>query len=251
MNSTNWEVDGTIGSRGSKPNQFEILSSVACLDIGVETFLITTEIRNQRLQIINYNNGKNIICTSKGMGPLPGQFHNPVSVTCHLPKHFVSDKYSLHAQLVPDWYLGPCESKQMMLQLEKRNQPGSLVMCQRMFDASTFEVAYMLDGVRVHEETIRRQGNGRVFVSSPEGVTASASSIWDVIKQWPTVRKVTHSPHHRPSLIYTSNVLALRWMSSRALTPDRTLWLLSLIKRIAAFKSSNFFGRSPMCSVPP
>ena len=190
INTTNWEVDGTVGTRGSKSNQFEILSSVACLEVGEDIYFITTEIRNQRLQIFNYRSGQNVICTSTGMWPMPGQFHNPMSVACHLPKHFLSDIHSLNAPLVPDWYLGPCDSKDMMLQLEKKSHPGSLVMCQRPYDASAFDVAYMLDNVRIYEDTLRRQANGRVFLSSSAGVTASATSVWDILKQWPTARKV-------------------------------------------------------------
>jgi len=206
-----WDTEHFIGRKGSNLNEFDIPSSVECLEVDSRKFLLTAEIRNQRIQIIDIDTKENIICTYGGMGSKPGQFHFPVSIATHFPTIFQRQQNEILLQrherisenkllgtvfnpesFIPAWFIGKGSEADIVAQIIENPYPGK-IRVSRQEDSSAkgvFDIAYMIDFISYRTDVIRTNPRGKVYLDSLAGVSASVNSVWDLLKQIPGIKRV-------------------------------------------------------------
>eukprot|EP01034_Spumella_vulgaris_P028198 gene28198-35014_t len=128
-----------------------------------------------------------------GLGPLDGQFRDPVSVSAHLPDRFRHHKDSESGSVpVPSWYRGECSRDDLEDELYDEQLQGNFLVARRprvhRDAAETYDILHLTHAKALRHVIVQRDlslATRPLFVANQGGAGAEIchhASLWDLVR---------------------------------------------------------------------
>lgn len=253
LNLEEARVSESFGRFGAEPENFSAPTAVDCLRVGQDLVLFSCDAAsNQRLQV--FDESFRLLASAGGLGPLPGQFRDPVSVTSHLPQEF--SHYSLSAaqhghqqqegadslglrsgRHTPAWFRGGASLEQLEAEIYDDDFRGNFLVSRysgvepqgALADthaAPAFDMLCVTQARALKHWVVSRelQGARQYFISNQVGEAVRHGSLWELVRhQRRLVLGADPRPHALVAVVDRRNfrvqVFRFHWTASELYRP--------------------------------